>query len=49
MARIRVIRTNPDVLDDDLASALMNATDLDADEAFALVRALTDGPTATYW
>jgi hypothetical protein len=45
MSNVRVLRGNPAVSDDDLAGALMSATDLDADEAFALVRALYDCPT----
>jgi hypothetical protein len=45
MATVRVLRANPAVSDDDLAKALMSATDLDEDEAFALVRALYDCPT----
>jgi hypothetical protein len=38
MARLRVIRSNPQISDADLAAALVAATDLDADEATALVR-----------
>jgi hypothetical protein len=45
MATVRVLRSNPAVSDDHLAAALMNGTDLDADEAFALVRAVSDAPT----
>jgi len=32
MAKVCVLRGNPAVSDDDLAAALMSATDLDADE-----------------
>jgi hypothetical protein len=45
MATMRVLRSNPAVSDDALAAALMRATDLDADEAFALVRGLANAPT----
>jgi len=44
MGTVRVLRPNPAVSDDDLADALMRATDLDADEAFAVVRAVHDCP-----
>ena len=44
MPNVRVLRGNPAVSDDDLAAALMSATDLDADEAFAIVRVLHDCP-----
>ncbi len=45
MATVRILRSNPAVSDDDLAAALMDATDLDADEAFALVRGVANAPT----
>lgn len=45
MATVRILRSNPAISDDDLAAELMDATDLDADEAFALVRDVANAPT----
>jgi hypothetical protein len=45
MATVRILRSNRGVSDDDLAAALMSATDLDVDEAFAIVRGVFNAPT----
>lgn len=45
MARIRVIRSNPQVSNADIASAILAATDLDAEEANALARGVSEAPT----
>jgi len=46
VATVRVIRRNLQVSQDDLAPALMRAADLDADEAFGLVRCVAEAPAA---
>ncbi len=46
MARIRITRSNPSISDYELAAALMTGTDLDQDEANALVRTVAhEAPT----
>jgi hypothetical protein len=46
MARIRIIRSNPAISDAELAAALVAGTDLDEQEANALVRTVAhDAPT----
>lgn len=45
MSTIRVLRSNLQVSEDELADALMRAADLDADEAFGLLRCVAEAPT----
>jgi hypothetical protein len=45
MAQLRIIRSNPAIADDDLSSALMAGTDLNEDEANAVVRIAHSAPT----
>jgi hypothetical protein len=45
MAQLRIIRSNPAIADDELARALMAGTDLDEDEANAIVRIVHGAPT----
>ena len=47
MPTVRIIRSHPKIADSDLAAALMAGTELDADEANALMRTVAHhAPTA---